>query len=112
MSVTNVGKFRDYIVRQYELAGGSAGEKTKALFAEDGSIQLADGSTVALEGIFRSAAILRRILRSERIMDVSAFREGGDRVSFTRTPASEARRRASSASWTVAPCDASTFRTR
>lgn len=82
MSVTNVDKVRDYFRRQYERQEGSAKENIYNLFAEDATIQIEDGSTVALEDIARAAAILRKIPKSERTLEVSDLREEGDTVSF------------------------------
>jgi hypothetical protein len=82
MSATNVDKVRDYMRRQYELEEGSAEGNMRALFAKDAIIQLTDGSTVALEDVIRSAAMLRKIPKSERIMEVSDLREEGDTVTF------------------------------
>jgi hypothetical protein len=82
MPATYVDKIRDYFYRQYELKEGSAEENIYALFAEDTIIRLADGNTVALEDIARSAAMLRQIPRSERTVEVSDFKEEGDTVTF------------------------------
>ena len=82
MSATNVDKVRDYFHRQYELEEGDTKENIFALFAEDATIKLADGSTVAVEDIARSAAMLRQIPRSERTIEVSDFKEEGDTVTF------------------------------
>jgi hypothetical protein len=82
MSGTNVDKVRDYFYRQYENQEGSAKENIYELFAEDAIIQLTDGSTVALEDIARTAAMLRKLPTSERIMETSDFKEEGDTVAF------------------------------
>jgi hypothetical protein len=82
MPATHVDKIRDYFYRQYELEEGSAEENIYALFAEDALIHLANGNTVALEDVARSTAMLRRIPRSERIIEVSDLKEEGDTVTF------------------------------
>jgi ketosteroid isomerase-like protein len=82
MSTTNIDKVRDYFRRQYELEEGSAEENIYALFAEDATIQLDNGSTVAIEDIARTAAMLRQVPRSQRIMEASDFKEEGDTVAF------------------------------
>jgi hypothetical protein len=82
MPATNGDKLRDYFYRQYEIEEGSVEENIRALFAEDASIQLTDGSTLALEDIARSAAMIRKIPKSERTMEVSDLREEGDTVTF------------------------------
>jgi hypothetical protein len=82
MSASNVDKVRDYFYRQYEVEEGSTEENIYALFAEDATIQLADGNTVALEDVVRSVAKLRRIPKSERTIEVSDLREEGDTVTF------------------------------
>ena len=82
MSATNVDKVRDYFYRQYELEEGSVEENISALFVENPIIRLEDGTTVTLDDIARSAAMLRRVPRSERSMEVSDIKEEGDTVAF------------------------------
>ncbi|HSR34377.1 MAG TPA: nuclear transport factor 2 family protein [Anaerolineae bacterium] len=82
MSATNVDRIRDYFHRQWELEEGNAEENVFALFAKDAIIQLDNGDTVTIEDIARSAARLRQIPKSERILEVSDFKEEGDTVSF------------------------------
>jgi hypothetical protein len=82
MSATHVDKILDYFHRQYELEEGTAEENIYALFEKDAIIQLTDGSRVALEDIARSAAMLRRIPKGERTIEVSDFEEEGDTVTF------------------------------
>lgn len=82
MPATNVDKILDYFHRQYELEEGSVEENIYDLFEKDAIIQVTDGSRVALEDIARTAAMLRRIPKGERTMEVSGFREEGDTVTF------------------------------
>jgi hypothetical protein len=82
MSTSNVEKIRDYFRRQYDLEEGSVEENIYALFDEGAIIQLADGSTVALEDAVRSVTKLRQIPKAERSIEVSDFREEGDTVTF------------------------------
>lgn len=82
MSTSNVDKVRDYFYRQYELEEGSAEENVYALFAENATIRLENGNTVAIEDIARTAAMLRQVPRNERIMKTSDFKEDGDTVAF------------------------------
>lgn len=82
MSATNIDKVRDYFYRQYDLEEGSAEENVYALFAEDASIQLADGSQVALEDVARSVAMLRQIPKDERTIEISDIKEDGDTVTM------------------------------
>lgn len=82
MSASNVDRIRDYFYRQYELKEGSAEENIYALFAEDAVSYLANGDTVSLEDIARSAAMLRQMPASERTIEASDFKEEGDTVAF------------------------------
>lgn len=82
MSSTNVDKVWDYFHRQYELEEGSVEENIRALFADDAILQVTDGSNVALEDVIRSAAMLRNLPKSERIMEVSDLKEEGDTIAF------------------------------
>ena len=82
MPASNVDKVQGYFSRQYELEEGSVEENISALFAENPIIRLEDGNTVTLEDIARTAAMLRRVPRSERTMEVSDIREEGDTVAF------------------------------
>ncbi len=82
MPASNVDKVQGYFSRQYELEEGSVEENISALFAENPIIRLEDGNTVTLEDIARTAAMLRRVPRSERTIEVSDIREEGDTVAF------------------------------
>ncbi len=82
MPATNIDRVRDYFHRQYELEEGTIAENIYALFAEDAIIHLADGNTVALEDVVRSAIVLREIPKSERTLEVSDIKENGDTVTF------------------------------
>ena len=82
MPASNLDKVQGYFSRQYELEEGSVEENISALFAENPIIRLEDGNTVTLEDIARTAAMLRRVPRSERTMEVSDIREEGDTVAF------------------------------
>jgi ketosteroid isomerase-like protein len=82
MATSKVDKVRDYFRRQYEREEGGVEENIRALFADNATLQLTDGTPVALEDVINSATMLRKIPKSERVMEVSDLREEGDTVAF------------------------------
>jgi hypothetical protein len=73
----------------YETEEGSVEEIFDALFAEDAVFNIGDGKTMPRETFMQAVGNLRSMPPSERVVEVSDFREEGDTVWFrlrTRMP--------------------------
>jgi hypothetical protein len=73
----------------YETEEGSAEEIFDALFAVDAVFNLGGGKTMPRETFVQAVSGLRSVPSSERVVEVSDFREEGDEVWFrlrTRMP--------------------------